>query len=225
MITKSTFKTAGAMAAVLLVAAPFAAQAQSSYSQQTYYSQQSYSQPEGYSQQDYNQQQRGYAGPDATDAPPPPPPPPPPPGTQTGPYTYAANGAPVQGDRRYDGYCYERKDQAQASGTIIGAVAGGLLGNSVSNRWNRGSSTVAGALLGAVVGNSIGRSSVECYGGRYYAYTDGYYAPPPPPDGYTVVYYERRPPVEYYSDVVVVGGPAYYYGRPHYYRPYYHRHW
>ncbi len=220
MITKTPFKTAGALAAVLLVAAPFAAQAQSSYSQQTYSSQQGYSQQQNYSQPEgYSQQQRGYAGPDATDAPPPPP------GTQTGPNTYAANGAPPQGDRRYDGYCYERKDQAQASGTIIGAVAGGLLGNSVSNRWNRGSSTVAGAILGAVVGNSIGRSSVECYGGRYYAYNDGYSAPPPPPDGYTVVYYERRPPVEYYSDVVVVDGPGYYYGRPHYYRPYYHRHW
>jgi hypothetical protein len=209
----SALKTAGAVAAILALSLPLAAQAQSGYGQ--------------YAAQPH------YAGPsDPTDAPPPPPPPPP--GTQTGPNTYAANGAPQdasrgapppQGDRRYDGYCYERKDQAQASGTIIGAVAGGFLGNSVSRPWNRGSSTVAGALLGAVLGNSIGKSSVECYGGRYYAYNDGYYAPPPPPDGYTVVYYERRPPVEYYHDVVVVDGPGYYYGRPYYYRPYYHRHW
>lgn len=204
----SPLKAAGAAAAILALGLPFAAQAQSTYGQ--------------YAAQPH------YAGPtDPTDAPPPPPPPPP--GTQTGPNTYAANGAPQsaspQGDHRYDGYCYERKDQAQASGTIIGAVAGGFLGNSVSRPWNRGSSTLAGALLGAVLGNSIGKSSVECYGGRYYAYNDGYYAPPPPPDGYTVVYYERRPPVEYYSDVVVVDGPAYDYGRPYYYRPYYHRHW
>ncbi len=233
---KSYLKTAGALAAVFALSLPLAAEAQSNYGQQGGNGQQTYSSQQGYSQQGYSQQnhnQQGYYqqprnyGPDATDAPPPPPPP----GTQTGPNTYAANGGPngqyappPQGDRRYDGFCYERKDQAQANGAILGAVAGGFLGNSVSHRWDRSGPTIAGAILGAVVGSNIGRSSVECYGGRYYAYSDGYYAPPPPPEGYSVVYYERRPPVEYYSDVVVFGGGGYY-GRPHYYRPYYHRHW
>jgi hypothetical protein len=104
-------------------------------------------------------------------------------------------------DRRYDGYCYERKDDAEASGTIIGAIAGALIGNGISNHRDKGAGTVAGAIIGGAIGSSAGRSSVECYGGRYYAYDEGYYAPPPPPDGYTVVYYYDRPSTVYYQQV------------------------
>lgn len=127
-------------------------------------------------------------------------------------------------DRRYDGYCYQRKDQARATGTILGAIAGAALGNSVSRHYDRGFNTIAGAAVGASIGTTVGNSSVTCYGGQYYAYDEGYYAPPPPPEGYDVVYYESRPPVQYYERVYSYREyyPRRVYGRG-YYRSYYHR--
>lgn len=130
--------------------------------------------------------------------------------------------APDPNDRRYDGYCYERRDDAEASGTIIGAIAGALIGNGVSNHRDKGAGTVAGAIIGGAIGSSAGRSSVECYGGRYYSYDQGYYAPPPPPeDGYTVVYYQQRPSVVYYDQVYRYGDVYAEYGRPRYSTRYY----
>ncbi|HVZ29801.1 MAG TPA: glycine zipper 2TM domain-containing protein [Asticcacaulis sp.] len=132
--------------------------------------------------------------------------------------------APNPNDRRYDGYCYERKADAEASGTIIGTIAGALIGNGVSNHRDKGAGTVAGAIIGGAIGSSAGRSSVECYGGRYYAYDEGYYAPPPPPEGYTVVYYYNRPAPVYYERVY--GYRDFYYGygysSPRYYSRYYY---
>jgi len=55
------------------------------------------------------------------------------------------------------GQCSDNK----TNGAVIGAVAGGALGNSVSGH-NRGAGTVIGALLGAAVGNEIGRSTDSC---------------------------------------------------------------
>ncbi len=127
-------------------------------------------------------------------------------------------------DRRYDGYCYQRKDQARATGTILGALAGAVIGNSVSRHYDSGFNTIAGAAVGASIGTTVGNSSVTCYGGQYYAYDEGYYAPPPPPAGYDVVYYESRPPVQYYERVYTYREyyPRRVYGRG-YYRSYYHR--
>lgn len=118
--------------------------------------------------------------------------------------------------QRYDGYCYTRKDQASATGAIAGAAIGGAIGNGASNRWDRGGNTIAGALVGAMLGSAVGRSSVECYGGEYYAYDSGYYAPPPPPVGYSVVYFDHRPSY------------GYRYVERYHYRPYwggYRHHW
>jgi len=44
------------------------------------------------------------------------------------------------------------------SGTVIGAVAGGILGNQVGKGTGRTVATVAGALVGGIVGHEIGRS-------------------------------------------------------------------
>jgi hypothetical protein len=105
--------------------------------------------------------------------------------------------APPPANAHYDGYCYARKDQASATGLIAGAAIGGAIGNGASNRWDRGGNTIAGALVGAMLGSAVGRSSVDCYDGAYYAYDSGYYAPPPPPSGYTVVYFNSRPSYGY----------------------------
>lgn len=68
--------------------------------------------------------------------------PPPPPGYY--------RGAPPP--RRY------RRCRSDGGDTIIGAIAGGLLGNVIAGRGNRGVSTFAGAGAGALAGHEIGRN-------------------------------------------------------------------
>jgi hypothetical protein len=110
---------------------------------------------------------------------------------------------------RADGYCYQRKASARTSGTIFGAIAGGLIGNGLSNRWDRGGNTLGGAMIGGMMGRSLGDDSVQCYQETYYSY-DGYYAPPAPPRGYVTVYFTSRP----------------HYGYRNIYRgPHHHRRW
>ena len=58
----------------------------------------------------------------------------------------------------YDGYCYEKKKDAQADGVVLGALAGGAIGGSVANTHNKGLGTVAGALLGGFLGNKVGHN-------------------------------------------------------------------
>ncbi len=53
---------------------------------------------------------------------------------------------------------YVRSDnQSHVLGTIIGAVAGGLLGNTVGKGDGRKAATVAGAVAGGAVGNSVAK--------------------------------------------------------------------
>ena len=54
--------------------------------------------------------------------------------------------------------CEHKRGGNTAGGAIIGALAGGLLGNSVSRGPQRGAGTAVGAILGGVVGASIGNS-------------------------------------------------------------------
>jgi len=48
--------------------------------------------------------------------------------------------------------------RSSGAGAVLGAIAGGLIGNSVSGYYDRGIGTVAGAGVGAVVGDSVERS-------------------------------------------------------------------
>jgi len=87
----------------------------------------------------------------------------------------------------YDGYCYEKKHDA--------------IGGTISNTHNKGVGTVLGALVGAAVGSHVGRDSVTCYGGSYYAYQGAYYDPAPPPAGYVTVFFHNRPDGHHFHDV------------------------
>jgi hypothetical protein len=84
-------------------------------------------------------------------------------------------------DRSYDGYdrSYRGYDQSYrgydrgyrsrhrcndgTGGTIIGAIAGGLLGNTVAGRGDRGVGTILGAGVGALAGRAIDRSNNPGY--------------------------------------------------------------
>lgn len=46
----------------------------------------------------------------------------------------------------------------QDSGTVVGAIAGGVIGNQFGRGGGRVAATLAGAVVGGVVGNEIGRS-------------------------------------------------------------------
>ncbi|MEP7348562.1 MAG: glycine zipper 2TM domain-containing protein [Sphingorhabdus sp.] len=47
-------------------------------------------------------------------------------------------------------------------GTVIGAVAGGLLGNEVARRGNKTEGTIIGAAVGALAGRAIDKSDSNC---------------------------------------------------------------
>jgi uncharacterized protein YcfJ len=96
-------------------------------------------------------------------------------------------------------YCEQRAHDRRVGGMILGAVAGGLLGNAVTHGGGRTGGTLIGAAGGAVIGNQIARTSCDrshAYYRRHYrngyAYNSGYayngpyadqryYEPPPPP--------------------------------------------
>ena len=60
--------------------------------------------------------------------------------------------------------CPDAKKKAN-TGTVVGAVAGGLLGNAVASRGVKTEGTVLGAGVGAVVGHQVAKSNARknCY--------------------------------------------------------------
>lgn len=67
-------------------------------------------------------------------------------------------------DRRYRDYRgYDRRRCNNDAGTIIGAIAGGLLGHTVAGRGDRTLGTVLGAGAGAFAGRAIDRSDDPRY--------------------------------------------------------------
>ena len=58
--------------------------------------------------------------------------------------------------------CEADRHSSANRGTIIGAVAGGVIGNEMAGSGSRGLGTVLGAGGGAVVGHQIGKSSHHC---------------------------------------------------------------
>ena len=68
--------------------------------------------------------------------------------------------------RRYRGYRsnhyrYNCRDNG-TGGAIIGAIAGGLLGNEVAGRGDRTTGAVVGAAVGAVAGHAIDKGNGRC---------------------------------------------------------------
>jgi uncharacterized protein YcfJ len=59
-------------------------------------------------------------------------------------------------DRRYN---YNRRCSNGTTGTIVGAIAGGLLGRAIDTRGDRTLGTVLGGVGGAVAGNAVEKSN------------------------------------------------------------------
>ena len=76
----------------------------------------------------------------------------------------------ARGDRGAPPPSYDERDRAYADsrrtvrcrdsgtgGTILGAIAGGLLGNAAAGRGDRGGGTIIGAGVGALAGRAVDR--------------------------------------------------------------------
>jgi outer membrane lipoprotein SlyB len=68
-------------------------------------------------------------------------------------------------DRKYRGYraaerC--RRDDG-TTGAVVGAIAGGLIGNGVAGRGDRTAGTLVGGVLGALAGREVERSNRPGY--------------------------------------------------------------
>ncbi|MEW5684930.1 MAG: glycine zipper 2TM domain-containing protein [Pseudomonadota bacterium] len=68
--------------------------------------------------------------------------------------------APVPAEAKRVLVCKDVKKQAN-KGTVIGAVAGGLLGNQVAGNGARTEGTLVGAGVGAVAGHQIAKSQAK----------------------------------------------------------------
>ncbi|MDR3512426.1 MAG: glycine zipper domain-containing protein [Caulobacteraceae bacterium] len=79
----------------------------------------------------------------------------------------------------YDPGCVRSNQDNHATGTVLGAIGGALIGGAVAGHHDRGAGAVVGGVAGAVAGNAIARSNDHpCPAGYYYA------PPPPPPNGF-----------------------------------------
>lgn len=80
---------------------------------------------------------------------------------QPGYYRDGYNGSRNYRDDR--GYSRNRRGCDNTGGTIVGAIAGGLLGRSVDRRGDRTLGTVLGGAVGALAGNAIDKSDNPRY--------------------------------------------------------------
>lgn len=69
-----------------------------------------------------------------------------------------------------DAYAHNRR----VTGTVVGALGGGLLGSAVAGHGSKGTGALVGAGLGAVVGNNLSR--VSCDRQAYYRRHRTHYA-------------------------------------------------
>jgi hypothetical protein len=72
-----------------------------------------------------------------------------------------AAGSAAQARSGCEAYAHNRK----VTGTVVGALGGGLLGSAVAGHGSKGAGALIGAGLGAVVGNQVSR--VNCDHRRY----------------------------------------------------------
>ena len=66
--------------------------------------------------------------------------------------------------------CAERQHDQRVAGTVIGGVAGALLGNAVSSHGGKPGGTIIGAVAGAAIGNQVTKGSADC--SHAYGYYD-----------------------------------------------------
>jgi hypothetical protein len=87
--------------------------------------------------------------------------------------------------------CVRSNNQTSATGTVLGALGGALIGSAIAGRHDRGVGVVGGAVAGGVAGNVLaGQHNDPCP--PYDPNAQAGYAPPPP--GYAGDGYNGGPP-------------------------------
>jgi len=100
--------------------------------------------------------------------------------------------------------CAERQHDQRVAGTVIGGVAGALLGNAVSSHGGKPGGTIIGGLAGAAVGNQVTKGSADCSHAYGYYDRDGRWQTTGVPASDASGYYDR-------SGAWVEGRPTGYY--------------
>lgn len=89
----------------------------------------------------------------------------------------------------YDPACRQANNQTATNDTIVGGLAGALLGTAVAGKHQKVEGAAVGGIGGALLGNVVGQSSSQpCPPGYYRA------PPPPPPPQYQPQAYRPPPP-------------------------------
>jgi surface antigen len=85
------------------------------------------------------------------------------------------SAASAQGRYYYGDECHE---QNKTAGTVLGAIAGGIIGNQFGHGGGKAAATVGGVILGGALGNKIG-SDIDCQDRPYAfrAYNDSFSGP------------------------------------------------
>ncbi|MGN6517449.1 MAG: glycine zipper 2TM domain-containing protein [Rhizomicrobium sp.] len=77
--------------------------------------------------------------------------------------TAGTTGASAQGRYYYGDDCH---DQNRTAGTVLGAIAGGVIGNQFGRGGGRAAATVGGVILGGAIGNKIA-GDMDCQDRQY----------------------------------------------------------
>lgn len=77
--------------------------------------------------------------------------------------TAGTTAASAQGRYYYGDDC---RDQNRAAGTVLGAIAGGIIGNQFGHGGGRAAATVGGVILGGAIGNKIA-GDMDCQDRQY----------------------------------------------------------
>lgn len=102
----------------------------------------------------------------------------------------AASCGSAMAQEYYDSDCHDRN---AGTGTVLGAIAGGVIGNQFGHGGGRVAATVGGAVVGGVIGNKIA-GDMDC-DDRHYAFDTYYHAL----DGNIGERYEWRNPEGHYG--------------------------
>jgi hypothetical protein len=64
----------------------------------------------------------------------------------------------------YPGYraCEHKKANNEVAGTLLGGIAGAVVGSNLAHGGGRTGGAVIGGVAGAAIGNTVGRSSTDC---------------------------------------------------------------
>jgi hypothetical protein len=59
--------------------------------------------------------------------------------------------------------CHDRKANSATAGTLLGGIAGAVIGSNLASGGGRTGGAVIGGVAGAAIGNNVARNSTDCH--------------------------------------------------------------